>query len=189
MIFLVMTCLASSAQTTISGKVINSSTNEPAVGVTVTIKGTSERTKTNDAGEFTVTSTKKFPVSLIFSSVEFEEYETQIGVGSKPVFVSLNIAVKPGDEIVVSANRFATKLINAPVSIEQFNTKTILNSPATSFYDIAQTKKGVDITTSGLLFKSISTRGFNESGSTRVNQLTDGMDNQARAPIFLWEIL
>ena len=38
---------------------------------------------------------------------------------------------------------------------------------------------GVDLTTSSLTFKTPSTRGFNGSGSTRVNQLVDGMDNQA----------
>jgi hypothetical protein len=38
--------------------------------------------------------------------------------------------------------------------------------------------KGVDVTTSSLTFKTYSTRGFNYSGSARVNQLTDGMDNQ-----------
>ncbi len=39
--------------------------------------------------------------------------------------------------------------------------------------------KGVDLTTSSLTFKTISTRGFNGSGSARVNQIVDGMDNQA----------
>jgi hypothetical protein len=33
--------------------------------------------------------------------------------------------------------------------------------------------------TASLTFKSISTRGFNSSGNVRMNQLVDGMDNQA----------
>ncbi len=39
--------------------------------------------------------------------------------------------------------------------------------------------KGVDLTTSSLTFRTISTRGFNGSGNLRFNQLVDGMDNQA----------
>jgi hypothetical protein len=39
--------------------------------------------------------------------------------------------------------------------------------------------KGVDVVNSSLTFSSPSTRGFNGSGSTRVNQIVDGMDNQA----------
>ncbi len=39
--------------------------------------------------------------------------------------------------------------------------------------------KGVDVVTSSLTFSTPSTRGFNGSGSVRVNQIVDGMDNQA----------
>ena len=39
--------------------------------------------------------------------------------------------------------------------------------------------KGVDVVNSSLTFSSPSTRGFNGSGSVRVNQIVDGMDNQA----------
>ena len=46
-------------------------------------------------------------------------------------------------------------------------------------YDNLGIKKGVYGTTSSLLFPTYSTRGFNGSGSTRVNQRIDGMDNQA----------
>ena len=39
--------------------------------------------------------------------------------------------------------------------------------------------KGVDVVTSSLTFSTPSTRGFNGSGNLRVNQIVDGMDNQA----------
>ncbi len=48
-----------------------------------------------------------------------------------------------------------------------------------SFYDAVVNMKGVDAVTSSLLFKTLGTRGFNGSGNTRMNQLVDGMDNQA----------
>jgi outer membrane receptor protein involved in Fe transport len=39
--------------------------------------------------------------------------------------------------------------------------------------------KGVDMVTASLTFVSPSTRGFNSSGNLRLNQIVDGMDNQA----------
>jgi len=51
--------------------------------------------------------------------------------------------------------------------------------PAPSFYDAIANLKGVDVVTSSILFKTPGTRGFNGSGNLRMNQLVDGMDNQA----------
>ena len=39
--------------------------------------------------------------------------------------------------------------------------------------------KGVDVTTQGLLFKSVNMRGFGATGNPRIVQMIDGMDNQA----------
>ena len=51
--------------------------------------------------------------------------------------------------------------------------------PGSDPYALSGFKKGIDITTSSMTFKTISTRGFNGSGSSRVNQIVEGMDNQA----------
>src|SRR5690606_1140590 len=57
--------------------------------------------------------------------------------------------------------------------------RQIVNAPDPSYYGTLGSQKGVDIIVSSLTFKTVSTRGFNGSGSSRVNQLVDGMDNQA----------
>ena len=69
--------------------------------------------------------------------------------------------------------------MDAPFSVELIGQRRIRQLPTTSAYDAIVYSKGVDLTTSSLTFKTPSTRGFNGSGSTRVNQLVDGMDNQA----------
>jgi outer membrane receptor protein involved in Fe transport len=58
-------------------------------------------------------------------------------------------------------------------------TGNIRNAAVPDYYDIVKNFKGVDITTSSITFKTLSTRGFNGSGNLRFNQLVDGMDNQA----------
>jgi outer membrane receptor protein involved in Fe transport len=84
-----------------------------------------------------------------------------------------------GTEVVVSATRSQIRSLESPVSIERMGAAYIREVPAPSFYDAIGNLKGVDVVTSSMLFKTMGTRGFNGSGNLRMNQLVDGMDNQA----------
>ena len=170
--------LATTAQSvTITGNVKNSATNEAVSAVSVTVKAGDLGTFTDNKGNFSL-SIKKLPVTLILSSVGFELQEITVTNNT-----TLTIQFKPsstlGQDIVVSATRVATRILESPVSIERVTAAAIRNSPAASYYDVLTNLKGVDVTTSSLTFKTPTTRGFNGSGSTRVNQIVDGMDNQA----------
>ena len=162
---------------TISGNVRNSNNQDNIPAVSVTIKGGSSGTFTDDKGNFSI-SAKSLPVTLIVSSIGFEPQEIIVSEQKK-----LDVNFKPisslGQEIVVSASRVPEKILESPVSIERVSAANIRNAPAANFYDIVATLKGVDITTSSLTFKTPTTRGFGGSGNTRFNQLVDGMDNQA----------
>ena len=162
---------------TISGNVRNSNNQDNIPAVSVTIKGGSSGTFTDDKGNFSI-SAKSLPVTLIVSSIGFEPQEIIVSEQKK-----LDVVFKPisslGQEIVVSASRVPEKILESPVSIERVSAANIRNAPAANFYDIVATLKGVDITTSSLTFKTPTTRGFGGSGNTRFNQLVDGMDNQA----------
>ena len=79
----------------------------------------------------------------------------------------------------MAASRLPERILESPVTIERVNAAAILQSPATSYYDIISNLKGIDVTTSSLTFKTPTTRGFNGSGNARFNQLVDGIDNQA----------
>ena len=84
-----------------------------------------------------------------------------------------------GTEVVVSATRSQIRSLESPVTIERMGAAYIREAPAPSFYDAIANLKGVDVVTSSILFKTTGTRGFNGSGNVRMNQLVDGMDNQA----------
>ena len=163
---------------TISGNVKNSSSTENAAAVSVTIKGTDAGTFTDEKGNFSI-STKSLPVTLIFSSVGFTTQEITVTSASQRVAVNFVPSEALGQEVVVSATRVATNILESPVSIERVSAAAIRTAPAASYYDIVANLKGVDITTSSLTFKTPSTRGFNGSGNLRFNQLVDGIDNQA----------
>lgn len=162
---------------TITGNIKNSSTKENVAAVSVVIKGTSIGSFTDDNGNFRL-SVSKLPVTLIISSVGYETKEVSVS-GTEKVSVELNAVSSLGQEVVVAATRTSTRLLESPVSIERVGLTTIRNTAAASYYDILRNAKGVDVTNSSLTFTTVSTRGFNGSGSARVNQVVDGMDNQA----------
>lgn len=163
----------------IQGKVFNKETGEALYNVSVLVSGTATGTVTNNRGEFRL-PVKSLPVTIKLSSVGYDHITTSLE-DTVPVRLEMSPLHAMGDEIIVSAERRPSRLLESPVSIERYGAAQILQSPATSYYDIAAFQKGVDITTSSITFKTISTRGFNYSGSPRVNQIVDGMDNQAPA--------
>ena len=162
----------------LSGTVKNATTKEIVPSVSVEIKDTERGSFTDDKGNFRISTSKALPVTLIFSSIGYDPQEINV---SSPN--NINVELVPGSslgiEVVVSASRVPQKILESPVSIERISTSTIRNSPSTGYYDILKHIKGVDLVYSSLTFATPSTRGFNGSGNARLNQLVDGMDNQA----------
>jgi len=163
---------------TVTGNVRNSNSREAVSSVSVLAKGTSIGTFTDEKGDFKL-SVEKLPVVIVFSSVNYETQEVTATSTTSLLQVELVPVSQLGQEVVVSASRYAERLIESPVTIERVSAATIRNSPASNYYDIVTTLKGVDVVASSMTFKTPSTRGFAGSGNTRFNQIVDGMDNQA----------
>ena len=162
---------------TINGNVRNNATQEGVPSVSVTAKGTSAGTLTDAKGNFSLV-VDKLPAVLIFSSVNYETREITVS-SAEALQISINPLIQLGQEVVVSASRTSERILESPVSIERISAATIRNSPASTYYDIVTNLKGVDVVASSFTFKTPTTRGFSGSGSTRFNQIVDGMDNQA----------
>lgn len=182
-LFLMLTvCLLSlhsmAQSVVIKGNVKNANTKEGIPAVSVAIKGTLQGVYTDEKGEFSL-SVSKLPVTLVISSVGYEAKEITVSSASADVNVELATASTLGQEVVVSATRVATKILESPVSIERASATTIQGAPSASYYDVINNFKGVDMMASSLTFKTPTTRGFLGSGNVRFNQLVDGMDNQA----------
>lgn len=167
------------AQQVIKGKVNNSATGLPVPAVSVTVSGTGEGTFTDENGEFSLTVKGTFPMTLMVTSVGFEGRQVVVNNASDFVMVQLLQTATLGQEIVVSATRTPSKILESPVTIERISAKDITNATAVSYYDMVRNLKGVDMVNASLTFASPSTRGFNGSGNLRLNQIVDGMDNQA----------
>ncbi len=164
---------------TITGNIKNSQTKENLSAVSVTIKGSTSGTFTDERGNFKLVTAQKPPFTIVITSIGYSSKEVNIDNENQAVNVELEPGYALGQEIVVAASRLPERILESPVSIEHVSANDILRSPASSYYDVVQNLKGVDVVTSSLTFKSISTRGFNGSGNVRLNQIVDGMDNQA----------
>ncbi|MBO9202293.1 MULTISPECIES: TonB-dependent receptor [Niastella] len=175
---LLMITIAASSQTTISGTVRSSTNKEIIPFATVSIKGSSSGTFTDEKGTFKFASSHALPLTLVVSSVGFTSKEVQV-TSAGSIDIDLDPGSSLGAEVVVSASRVPERILESPVSIERMNVGAIRASAAPNYYDGVANLKGVDLTTSSLTFRTISTRGFNGSGNLRFNQLVDGMDNQA----------
>ena len=166
---------------TVSGNVKNSNSKEVVSAVSVTIKGSSYGTFTDDKGDFKITTTQKLPFTVVFSSVGYADKEVAVTSSNQVINVDFETKYSMGEEVVVAASRVAERIIESPVSIERMGQAAIKNAAVPNYYDAIANFKGVDLTTSSVNFRTISTRGFNGSGNLRLNQLVDGMDNQAPA--------
>jgi outer membrane receptor protein involved in Fe transport len=148
-----------------------------AASITVKVSGTG--IFTDDKGNFTFTTTQKFPVTLIISSIGFTTQEVTVSNSAEFVQVNFKPVSTLGQEVVIAATRTSSRILESPVTIEHISSANIRNAADPSYYDMVGKLKGVDVVTSSLLFTTPSTRGFNGSGNLRLNQIVDGMDNQA----------
>lgn len=163
----------------VSGTVTDKLTKEPIPGVSVTVKGKTVGSSTDQNGKFSFTTTEKPPFTLAVSFVGFNTVEREVTGSALNLSFELESGAILGQEVVVSASRTPERILESPVTIERMGQAQIREAAAPSFYDAIQNIKGVEMSTQSLTFRSYNTRGFNANGNTRFNQLIDGMDNQA----------
>lgn len=165
----------------ISGNIKNASNAEAIGSTSVSVKNGTAGTFTDNKGNFrlVLSAGTKFPITLVFSSIGFSITEVKVDAAGDLKTILLQPSSTLGEEVVVSATRTPTRIIESPVSIERLNNTALRNSAAADYYDMALNLKGVDMVASSLSFKTITTRGFAGSGNTRFTQIVDGMDNQA----------
>ncbi|HYO21218.1 MAG TPA: TonB-dependent receptor, partial [Flavisolibacter sp.] len=166
-----------SQNVTVTGTVTSTATGEAVSNVSVKVKGGTQGTTTDASGRFSL-PVPSLPVTLEISSVGFETQEVPVSSTSN-VIINFAPSAVIGQEVVVSASRTPQRLLEAPVTVDRVSAVTIRNAPAANYYDIVGNLRGVDVVTSSLTFKTPTTRGFSGSGNYRVNQIVDGMDNQA----------
>ena len=163
----------------VSGFVTDQENKLPLPDVSVQVKGTVTGAITNSSGKFVLRTKTKFPFTLVFSSIGFQQQEFEVKSVGSNLQIELVTQTVLGSEVVVSASRVAESILKSPVAIEKLDIRAIRETAAPGFYDALENVKGVQMTTSSLTFKVPNTRGFNIPNNFRFMQLVDGVDMQA----------
>lgn len=132
-LFLLFACLFTGinfalAQITVKGTVLSSENNEPVIGASVLVKGTTNGTITNLNGEFTLINLSPANKTIIVSFIGMETKEVEI----KPqMTVILSPATEVMEEVLVVAYGTAKKS-SFTGSAKMINTEQITKRPVTN---------------------------------------------------------
>ena len=176
-IFLLISNINLAQNLEIKGKVTESNTGEPMIGVHITVVGDVYGAVSGYDGSFAFNTQKKLPLRLHFSFVGFESQEVEVKELSAFLDVKMKEQYLLGQEVVVSASRVEENILRSSVSIEKMNLRDIQQISSANFYDGLYQLKGVDMNVHGLTFRLPNTRGFNSYTNYRMNQIVDGVEN------------
>ena len=172
-------------QTSITGTVTDSSTEEPLPGVNIRVVGTSIGASTDFDGKFSIKVSEEVPFEIEITFVGYQSQTIEITADDEEMEIVLTENETSLDEVVVSASRTPESIRESPVTIERIGIKELKSSTSPSFYDGLENLKGVDLNRGSLTFNSINTRGFATFSNTRFVQLVDGMDTASPALNFV----
>ena len=154
--------LASSAQTSVSGRVVNDKDGTPVEGATVLVKGAKTGTSTNSSGSFTIT----VPAggTLVISSVNYNQKEVKVKNNTELV-IRLQKADGTLDEVVVTAMDIKRNPKELSYSTQKVGGSDIQESQRENFVNALQGRvAGLTINQTGGAAGSSSQivlRGFN----------------------------
>ena len=170
--------ISTSAQTNISGQVLEKDTNIPLVGVSILIKGTSQGTSSNFDGNYKLSNVNQGS-TLVFSYIGYKTQEIVI-TNQSTINVSLETDAEQIDEVVITALDIQRDKASLGYSVDQLQPKdfavaqenNIMNSLSgkVSGLQITQGNTGVD-GSSRILLRGITTI----NGNNRPLVVIDGI--------------
>ena len=102
-------------QNTVSGKV-NDTAGQPLIGANVVVEGTTSGAVTDMDGNFSISTSASFPITLRISYVGYETMIIQVD-NSDPVVITMSEGTLITDELIISASRRPEKLQEAPAAV------------------------------------------------------------------------
>ena len=112
----------------VKGKIVDE--NGKPVLATVTVKGTSKATSTNENGEFFLTGVDE-TATLIISGVSIETYEVKVN-GKTEITINAITRVTAQEEVVINAGYYDVKKRKATGNISKVSGKDIENNPVSN---------------------------------------------------------
>src|SRR6478735_7466562 len=116
---------------TLSGRVVDKTTNQPLIGATVHIKGTTHEVLTDDKGYFNFLTAQKLPVTYIISYVGYNTLEI-VQSNDENFSASLQQGSNQLNEVVVTGYTTQNKRVYTGAA-SQIKAAQLENRPAQSF--------------------------------------------------------
>jgi outer membrane receptor protein involved in Fe transport len=178
-LFILFAIFVSSQDVQVSGRVMESGTDEPLTGVNITIRETFFGCVSDVEGNFLLKTNTPLPFVVVFSFVGYAKQEIEITDAVSDLLIEMESRAILGQEVVISASRVEENIMASPVTIEKLTSRDIEQLPTANFYDGLYSIKGVDMNVHSLTFRFPNARGFTGETNVRMNQLVDGVDNSS----------
>ena len=168
------------AARTVSGIVVDKVTNEPVIGASVVIKGTTQGTITDFDGNFEIeASTGQY---LQISYLGYETYEQRVGANADSYRIALSESAEQLDEVVV-VGYGAQKKVNLTGAVSVVDQKDIVGRPTPNMATALQgADPALNITPSaggpgaGYNFNIRGAASINNASITKPLVLVDGVE-------------
>jgi outer membrane receptor for ferrienterochelin and colicins len=163
----------------LSGRVVDAETNAALEGALVEELDTGgERVRSTLAsadGRFSLPEGSGDGHRLRVSHVGYRPVIHGVAELPRKMVFGLTPSMLAGEEIVVSASRYAENILSAPISIAKVDGAEIHRAAlGASYSSLLDAVKGIDYTQVGLFDERFNARGYNEAFNTRMVVLTDG---------------
>ncbi|HEV8273179.1 MAG TPA: TonB-dependent receptor, partial [Chitinophagaceae bacterium] len=176
--FLMLTISAAlfSQKITINGRITDKQTNEALARATITLKGTSTSTISDNLGNFELSDLKPGNIVLIISYAGYETIELPVttNASNARIDVALPTDERIGNAIVVSASKRPEKITNAPASIQVIGAKELNEFAGSNVNELVSKVQGVEYTRNGVTDITLNARGFNSAFNNKILLLVDG---------------
>ena len=167
--FLLCSALIFAQGGTVTGTVTDDN-NDPILGATVQVQGTSNGVVTDDNGAYSIQASNGD--ILVFSYIGFGRKKVE--VAGSTVNVQLNEDVSLLNEVVVSSTRKPVRKLQATTAINSIGAEELLTIKAESFSEAIQNTPGVTIDETQGRKGGFNIRGF-PGGSSYTTTLIDGL--------------
>lgn len=135
-------------QDIVTGRVIDSETDEPLPGVNIAVKGTTRGTTTDSNGEYELV-VESLEDILVYTFIGYQTQEVNIR-GRTNIDIALNVLTLSGGELVVTAQGIQREERALGYAVSNVSSKDIESIPTSDVTRRLQGKiPGVDITSSG----------------------------------------
>lgn len=126
------------AQTTITGNVVDGDNRESLIGASITIKGTYIGTLTDAAGNFELNTSKTPPFSIEISYTGYGVQEVQVTNAAEPINVSLSAGLSMDQVTVVGSRTRQRTNLDKAVPVDLIGQKQLQHSAQASVTQILQ---------------------------------------------------